>query len=304
MSSGFPSIATGMLALAATLALGGAPAAARELRVCADPDNLPFSDANAGGFENKVVAILARDLGASVSYTWWAQRRGFIRNTLRAGLCDLVPGTVAGMEMLRTTAPYYRSGYVFLSREADDRRIASLDDPVLRSLRIGVQLIGEDGDNTPPAHALARRGIVSNVRGFLVAGNGRRAGPDAPIVDAVAAGEIDLALVWGPTAGYFAKSSPVPLRIAPVRPRIDGPMLPMVFDISMGVRREDDKLRAEVDAALQRRRGEVDAVLAAYGVPRLDPPRTGLTPRTGLPPRPGLTPRPGLAKATARSATP
>jgi mxaJ protein len=279
MSSASLSVAA--LAVLATLVSASAPGAARELRVCADPDNLPFSDANAGGFENKIVAIIARDLGASVSYTWWAQRRGFIRNTLRAGLCDLVPGTVASMEMLRTTAPYYRSGYVFLSREADDRRIASLDDEALRSLRIGVQLIGEDGDNTPPAHALARRGIVSNVRGFLVSGEGRGSGQGSPIVDAVASGEVDVALVWGPTAGYFARRSSVPLRIAPVRPRIDGPMLPMVFDISMGVRRDDAALRAEIDAALDRNRREVDAVLAAYGVPRLDPPRPRTAAATG-----------------------
>jgi len=258
--------------LAAALLLGTASAEARELRVCADPNNLPFSNASGEGFENRVVAILARDLGASVTYVWWAQRRGFIRNTLKAGLCDLVPGTAANMEMLRTTAPYYRSSYMFVTRRADRLDLAGFDDPRLRSLKIGVQLIGDDGENTPPAQALARRGIIDNVRGYTVYGNYAQGPAGARIVDAVAKGEIDVALVWGPTAGYFAARAPVPMDISPVRPQIDGPMLPMVFDVSMGLRKEDQSLRAEIEKALVRHRLEIDTTLAAFGVPRLDRP--------------------------------
>jgi mxaJ protein len=262
--------------LAATFLLA-APAYSRELRVCADPNNLPFSNAAGEGFENEIVEVLARDLGAEVSYTWWAQRRGFIRNTLKSGLCELVPGVPAGLKLLRTTKPYYRSSYVFVTRE-DGRKVASFDDPVLRDVTVGVQLVGNDGFNTPPAHALSRRGIVQNVRGYSLYGNYAEPNPPARIVKAVADGEIAVAVVWGPLAGYFAAREGVPLRLTPVQPQVDGLRLPMVFDISMGVRRDDEALQLEIGEALVRRKAEIGAILAQYGVPRLDAGaiRTGL----------------------------
>ncbi len=257
-----------VLAVASLFVMTGA-AQARELRVCADPNNMPFSNKAEEGFENKLVNLIAEDLGAEVRYTWWAQRRGFLRNTLKAGLCDLVPGMPANLEGVRTTAPYYRSSYVFVTR-ADGPQVASLNDPVLRQVRIGVHLIGDDGSNPPPAHALARRGIVDNVRGYMIYGDYNEPNPPARILHALASGEIDVAVVWGPLGGYFAAHEPVPLKVAPVRPIFDGPQLPMVFDISMAVRTDDEALRQDIDAVLARRRADVDATLAAYGVPRLD----------------------------------
>ena len=244
---------------------------ARELRVCADPNNLPFSNERGEGFENKIAELIADELGVTLSYTWWAQRRGFIRNTLNTGSCDLVTGTTNGIEMLRTTLPYYRSGYTFVTRQ-DGPKVSSLDDPILHNLRIGIQLVGEDGANPPPAEALARRGIVDNVRGYLVYGDYRERNPAAAIMDAVAKGEIDVAIVWGPVAGYFADRESVPLKVALVTPQNDGPRVPMVFDINMGVRRDDPTLRDEINAALSKLRPKIDAVLANYGVPRADLP--------------------------------
>ena len=244
---------------------------ARELRVCADPNNLPFSNERGEGFENKIAELIADELGVTLSYTWWAQRRGFIRNTLNTGSCDLVTGTTNGIEMLRTTLPYYRSGYTFVTRQ-DGPKVSSLDDPILHNLRIGIQLVGEDGANPPPSEALARRGIVDNVRGYLVYGDYREQNPAAAIMDAVAKGEIDVAIVWGPVAGYFAARESVPLKVALVTPQNDGPRLPMVFDINMGVRRDDPTLRDEINAALSKLRPKIDAVLANYGVPRADLP--------------------------------
>ncbi|MER8442919.1 substrate-binding domain-containing protein [Mesorhizobium sp. M1066] len=263
----FQRVAIGMAGLA--LLLLPAIANARELRVCADPNNMPFSNAAGQGFENRIAEIIATDLGAKLTYTWWAQRRGFIRNTLKAGLCDLMPGTPANLEMLRTTTPYYRSSYVFVTRQ-DGPDVASFNDPRLRELRIGVQLIGDDGANSPPVQALGRRGIVGHLIGYPVYGDYSAPNPPARIVEAVANGEIDLAVVWGPLAGYFAQRQKVSLRITPVTPRIDGPQLPLMYDISMGVRREDDALRGDVNSALARHKAEIDAVLAQYGVPRLD----------------------------------
>jgi mxaJ protein len=244
---------------------------ARELRVCADPNNLPFSNDRGEGFENKIAELVAHDLGARLSYTWWAQRRGFIRSTLNAGLCDLVTGTTNGMEMLRTTRPYYRSGFAFVTR-ADGLQVASLDDPILHRLKIGIQLVGEDGINPPPAEALARRGLVDNVRGYLVYGDYRDANPAADIMKAVADGDIDVAIVWGPFAGYFASREGVELDVKLVTPEIDGPRLYMTFDINMGVRKDDRQLLDEVNAALASHKPEIDALLASYGVPRVDVP--------------------------------
>ena len=250
----------GRRGLALMLALAAAPAGAAELRVCADPNNMPFSNAKGEGFENKLVERIAADWGRTVKYTWWAQRRGNVRNTLKAGECDLIPGIGSAVEMVGTTRPYYRARYMFVTRA--DRRldIAGFDDPRLRTLKIGVQMVGDDGSNTPPAHALAKRGIVDNVRGYLIYGDYAEHDPQAAIVRAVAAGEVDVALVWGPTA---QKSSAVPLKLTPT-PWLDGPQLPMQFDVSMGVRREDDKLRADLNAWLAAHRDEVEALLARY----------------------------------------
>jgi mxaJ protein len=243
------------------------PRAPRVLRVCADPNNLPFSDSAGTGFENRLATLVAQEMKASVAYTWWAQRRGFVRNTLNAGECDVVMGVPTSFELTAVTRPYYRSSYVFVSRR--DRRlgIRSLDDPALKRLTVGVQLVGDDGANTPPAHALARRGIVENVRGYQVQGDYRLPAPPARIIDAVANGDVDVAVAWGPLAGYFASRERVPLDIVPVSPEMDPPSLPFVFDISMGVRRADRPLRDTLNAILVRRRTSIDSLLRAYGVP-------------------------------------
>lgn len=259
-------VAIALLVIFVSAAMAGA---ARDLRVCADPNNLPFSNERGEGFENRIVDIVAGELGAKVSYVWWAQRRGFIRNTLRAGLCDLIPGTPTALDMLRTTRPYYRSSYVFVTREGE-ARVSSFDDPRLRDLDVGVQLIGDDGANSPPVAALARRGIVGRLRGFPVYGDYSNPNPPSRIIDAVAAGDIDVAIVWGPLAGYFADGQRTRLTIVPVSPLVDKPILPMLYDISMGVRRDDKALRGEVDLALEKHRAEIDAILAEYHVPRLD----------------------------------
>jgi mxaJ protein len=243
-------------------------AAARELRVCSDPNNLPFSNEKLEGFENKIIGMIARELNATVKYTWWASRRGFVRNTLNAGLCDLIPGTVSGMDMARTTVPYYHSTYVFVSRP-DAAQIDSLDDPALRTLRIGIHLIGDDGFNVPPAHALARRGITGNVRGFSIYGDYREANPPARLIEAVAKQQIDVAIAWGPLAGYFAALESPPLRLKKVLPARDEGF-PMTFPISMAVPRDNEPLRREIESIVSDHRVEIDAILAEYNVPRMD----------------------------------
>ena len=251
------------------IALLGLPLAqARELRVCADPNNLPFSNEQQEGFENKLVTLIAADLHASVTYAWSAQRRGFIRNGLKAGACDLIPGVAAGMEMLATTRPYYRSAYVFVSRQDRKLQLRSLDDPRLHTLVIGVQMIGDDFSNTPPAHALTRRGIVGNVRGFTVYGDYAEHNPPRAIIDAVARGDIDVAIAWGPMAAYFAREEAAALDITPVEPLQDG-VFPMSFAVAVGVRRGEAAFKDEIQQVLDRRRADIDQLLAAYAVPQV-----------------------------------
>ena len=261
------------LSLVALGALGCGPARAattmRELRVCADPNNLPFSNERQQGFENRIAEVVARDLNAKLSYVWYAQRRGFTRNTLGANKCDVFMGVPSSLERVSTTVPYYRSTYVFVTRRDSNIKLASFDDPALRKLSIGVQMIGDDFNNTPPAHALAARHIVGNVKGYSVYGDYSKPNPPARIIDALASGDIDVAIAWGPLAGYFAKHEPVAMDIAPVSPQIDLPFLPFVFDISMGVRRGQDSLRDQLNAIIARRKPEIDHILDSYGVPRL-----------------------------------
>jgi mxaJ protein len=262
--------------LATLLALAAAQPAAlgapeiRELRVCADPNNLPFSNAKEEGFENGLVSLIAGELGAKVRYVWWAQRRGNVRETLNEDLCDLIPGVGSNLEMLGTTRPYYRSTYVAVTRADRGIDIASFDDERLRDLKIGIQMIGDDFANTPPAHALSKRGMIDNVRGFMVYGDYGQKNPQSAIVDAVASGEVDIAFVWGPVAGYFAKRQSVPIKITPLASRFDGPQLPMIFDISVGTKKENRQLRAEIEEVLVRRGRDVQALLASYGVPLVD----------------------------------
>jgi mxaJ protein len=239
----------------------------RRLVACADPNNLPFSNQAGEGFENKLAALIAADLHADLSYVWWAQRRGYVRNTLNEGKCDFWPGVASTVEMLATSRPYYRSSYMFVTRAKDGLAGLTLDDPRLRRLRIGVQMVGNDAMNTPPAHALARRGIVANVRGYMLYGNYRDPNPPAEVVRAVERGEVDVALVWGPLAGYFAKRSPVPLRLEKVTPWLDDAQWPMAYDISVGVQKNDGTLLREIDDILARRSGAIRALLDRYGVP-------------------------------------
>ncbi|HMC54200.1 MAG TPA: quinoprotein dehydrogenase-associated putative ABC transporter substrate-binding protein [Gemmatimonadaceae bacterium] len=239
------------------------------MRVCADPNNLPFSNDRGEGFENRLAQLIGRELGEPVEYVWWSQRRGFIRSTLNAGDCDVIMGVPTSLDMVLRTQPYYRSSYVFVTRADFGVEPRSFDDARLERARIGVQMIGDDGANSPPAEALSRRGIIRNVRGYMVYGNYADSMPLAPIMDAVARHEIDVAVVWGPLAGYYVSRTRAALRLTPVSPQIELPFLPFVFDIALGVRRRDTLFRNQLNDVLSRRAGDIARLLDAYGIPRV-----------------------------------
>jgi quinoprotein dehydrogenase-associated probable ABC transporter substrate-binding protein len=255
------------LVIALAAACGSAPP--RTLAVCADPNNLPFSNERLEGFENRLANIVAEDLGLELRYTWMPQRRGFVRNTLRAKRCDVIMGVPTSFELARPTVPYYRSSYVFVYRKDRGLSLRSLDDPALRRLRIGVHVIGDDYANVPPVAALAQRHIVRNVVGYSIYGDYAQPNPPARLIDAVVKGEVDVAIAWGPLAGYFAQRDSVALEIIPVTPQVDVPFLPFVFDIAMAVRPGDDSLRTRLDGVLARHKAEIQRLLESYGVPLL-----------------------------------
>jgi quinoprotein dehydrogenase-associated probable ABC transporter substrate-binding protein len=278
------------------LLTGAAPAT--PLRVCADPNNLPFSNERREGFENRIAELVGRDLHRPVAYTWAPEWRGFVRKTLGAGRCDVVLGIPASSDRVLATRPYYTSTYVFLSRRDRGLDIRSLDDPRLRHLRIGIHFVGDDYVNPPPAHALARRHIVDNVVGYSLYGNYARPNPPADLVRAVARREVDLAIIWGPFAGYFAPRTGVPMRIDPVTPALDPPGLRFTFAIAAGVRPADTALRTAIDGALARRQGDIARVLRRYGVPLVSTERS-VAAEDG---RPGAAPAP-CARGISREAT-
>jgi quinoprotein dehydrogenase-associated probable ABC transporter substrate-binding protein len=243
----------------------GAPGAhpVTALRVCADPNNLPFSNEKGEGFENRIASLIASDLGMPVQYAWWPQRRGFVRNTLEAGVCDVVMEVPSGYEMTAHTAPYYRSTYVFVTRA--DRRLAirSFDDPALRHLRIGIHMMGDDYANSPAAGALARRGLARQIVPYMIYGDYSQPDPPARLIRAVAMDSVDVAVAWGPLAGYFAKRSPVRLVLTPVAAPDPG----FAYSMSLGVRRGDGTWRSTLDTELVRRRDDIRRILEEYGVP-------------------------------------
>ena len=235
--------------------------AAPPLKVCADPDNLPFSNRKAEGFDNKIAAVLAQELGRRVEFVWQRAGRGFVRENLNKGLCDVLVGVPAQFRPVLTTAPYYSSSYVFVTRKNSKLNIRSFDDPQLKQLKIGVQIL--DDDYAPPAQALARRQIVANIVGFDV--DGKEAGD---IVRAVARKKVDVAIVWGPLAGYYAARQRVPLELAPVEPEFDPPALPFRFAMAVGVRKSNRALKEQLEMALVKRHAQIERILRAYSVPQ------------------------------------
>ena len=225
------------------------------LRVCADPNNLPYSSERGDGFENRIAELVGRELGVTVEYVWWAQRKQFVRETLESGRCDVLAGVPANLPGVLATGPYYRSMYVFVSRADRHVRVRSLDDALLKKLRTGIHVVGID--YAPPAFLLARHGVVGTLVPYSLYGGFGEQNPPARLIDAVARGDVDLGIAWGPVAGYFAARERVPLDIAPVPADPSVPEVPMAYDMAMAVRKNDSALRDKIDRVLQARRAEI-----------------------------------------------
>lgn len=263
---GLAAVALAVFALSA----GGAPAVAQsgeildrtQLRVCADPGNLPFSNDKREGFENKVAELMGQELKLEVSYVFFPQVVGFVRNTLRARRCDLVMGAVAGDDILQTTNPYYHSAYVAAYRANEGFAFDGFADPRLRSLRLGVV------SATPPANLLVTHDLLPQTKSYALMVDTRYQSPAHQMLDDIVNHEIDVGFLWGPIAGYFIKRDRLPLEIAVLPNEPGAPR--MEYRIAMGVRANEPEWRRRINAAIVRRQPQITALLHDYGVPLVD----------------------------------
>jgi quinoprotein dehydrogenase-associated probable ABC transporter substrate-binding protein len=233
------------------------------LRVCADPNNLPFSNEKGEGFENKVSELLAAKLDKKLAYVWYPQATGFVRNTLGAHRCDLIPGVPQGDELVQSTNPYYRTAYALVIKPGtslDD--LDRLGDPRLAGKRIGIVA------GTPPATYLAVNGLMQNAKPYPLVVDTRVDSSAQAMMRDLASGEIDVGILWGPMAGYYARQANPPLRVVPLLKESGGPQL--AFRIAMGVRATDQNWKRQLNRLIAENQGDLNRLLLSFGVPLLD----------------------------------
>ena len=244
-----------------------APLDPEKIRVCADPDNMPSSNDKLEGYENKLATLISQELKAKLEYVWYPTRRGYFR-ILNGMYCDLAMEVPAGLDMAGTTKPYFRSGYVFVTRKGSGLEdIKTLADPRLKKLKIGVNIYTSDAENSPPAMALSQYGVVGNLTGYSTFFDENNRPED--IINAVSKKEVDLAIAWGPLAGYYAKQTTVPLVLTALPATSASSAVSDPSDIGIAVRRKDKEFRDSLEAVLTRKQPEVQAILKEYAVPTL-----------------------------------
>lgn len=231
-----------------------------EFKVCSDPDNMPYSNIRGEGFEDKIAEVLAKDLGKKLSYAYAYNRQGFLRNTINAGRCDVIIGTTSDFDGLRTTTPYYRSGHVFVWRKDSNFKITDWNSPDLRKGVIGIV------DKSPATVPLNDFNLMANAKPYRLQRDLNF--PPSFLIDDLAKGEIDVAIMWGPIAGYYMKQSKVPMEMAFVpeynKVNLQGKEY---WNISMGVRMKDKERVAPINEALARNKDKIAQILADYGIP-------------------------------------
>lgn len=272
MRRGSRSIGIGVALAGMAAGLAGAPDAAQTgagdlvdrsaLRVCADPNNLPYSNQAGEGFENRIAELFASDLGVPVTYTWYPDTTGFVRNTLNAGECDLIMATTSASELLQNTNPYYTSTYALVQQAGREPQIESLSDPALKDRTIGAVA------RTPPVTVLAQQGLLRNMKWYHLMVDTRHYAPARDLVQDAASGKVDVGVLWGPLAGYWAERQDVRMRVVPLTSGRGE--VPMSFRISMGVRHGENDWKRQVNELIAAHQDEINAILREYSVPLLD----------------------------------
>lgn len=232
------------------------------LRVCADPNNLPYSSKTKAGFENKIAQLIADELGVSVEYTWWPQTIGFVRNTLRLRKCDLIVGMSTTNELVQNTNPYYRSVYTMVYRRDSGISATQLDDPELADKRFGVVA------GTPPATILALNGMIGQAKGYQLFIDTREVSVNELMIDDLIDGEIDVALMWGASAGYFSSIADQDLIVVPLLN--ENPNIRLDFRISMALRYQETEWKRTLNRSIRKLQPEINSILQEYNIPLLD----------------------------------
>jgi mxaJ protein len=266
MLRGGPARSLATIGLAAFIAAAGAQAAAPagSLRVCADPDNMPFSDAKGDGFENKLAELIAGKLDARLEYSWFPEATGYVPNTMGRDACDLVMGYAQGTGLIDDTNPYYYTSYVLIYR-ADDGSLAgvdSLSDPRLKDKAIGFFA------RTLPVSILAMHGLVTTAKPFDVRAYENASKVAVAMIEEIASGELDAGVLWGPVGGYYAERAKVPLKLVPLVKEKAGPRT--IYGITMGVRPNEPQWKHTINKLIAENQGEINLILEGYSVPLLD----------------------------------
>jgi len=251
-------------ALCAASVDGAQSAGSHSLRVCADPDNMPFSDEKGEGFENKLAELIAQKLDAQLEYTWFTESSGYIPNTVGSDACDLVMGYAQGTGLIEDTNPYYYTSYVLIYRQGDPNLegVDRLSDPRLKNKRIGLFA------RTPPASILAMHGLVANAKPFETHAGESASKTAMAMIAEIAAGELDAGLLWGPVGGYYAQRSAVPLKLVALVKENAGPST--IYGITMGVRPNEPQWKHKINKVLAENQADINVILQGYNVPLLD----------------------------------
>lgn len=233
-----------------------------EFKVCADPDNMPFSNLKLEGFEDRIAEVLAKDLGKKLSFAYAYNRQGFLRNTINAMRCDVIISTTSDNDALRTTIPYYRSGHVFVWRKSSNYDIKDWTSPDLKKAVIGIV------DKSPAAIPLSENDLMGNSRPYRQQRDLNL--PTSHMIDDLVKGDIDVAVMWGPIAGYYAKQAKEPLEVRLI-PEYENVNVKgkEYWNISMGVRKKDKERAAMISAAIERNKDKIEKILDEYGIPHV-----------------------------------
>ena len=235
----------------------------KALRVCADPHNMPFSTEKGEGFENKVAELLAGKLGRDLSYTWYPQAPGFVRNTLAAHRCDVIMGAPQGDDMVQVTNPYYRTAYALVFKQGQGLDgVDTLEDPRLKGKRVGIVA------GTPPGNNMATNGLMANAKPYPLVVDTRVDSSGAAMMRDLEAGDIDVGVLWGPMAGYYGQQARSPMTVVPLVKETSGPRL--AYRIAMGVRFTDQDWKRLLNRTIGENQPAINKLLLSYGVPLLD----------------------------------
>jgi len=236
----------------------------KSLRVCSDPANMPFSNEKGEGFENKIAEVIADELKVPVEYTWFPMSTGFVRNTLFSKRCDVIIGYAQGDELVLNTNAYYRSTYAIVSKPGSGLEgIGDLAHPKLADKRVGIIA------NTPPAYLMAKHGLMGKAKPYPLVVDRRFESPAENMIKDLRAGEIDAAILWGPLAGFNAKSGVEKLSVTALK--VDPAVaVKMSYGVTLGVRLSDNDWKKQLNTILRKRQADIDKVLLDFGVPILD----------------------------------